>query len=209
MLRLGRCFFFGLSLAFISSLQHLFLFKMPTDFFLSRTHRQCIALLQGHAALVCQLQLSQHLLVTGGSDGRVITFSLSTFQPLHRIAAHDSSVTSLQFDASSFSGGGDNGNGGGDGDISSDGAREGQFLVTAGNDGRVKLWELATGRWIRDLSDVSTSVWKVGCVWGSGCVAVMCRREGKTVVEVWSMRPRGRGKEREGAKGKEVEGRVK
>ena len=184
-------------------------------------YRQCIALLQGHAALVCQLQLSPTLLVTGGSDGRVITFSLSTFQPLHRIAAHDSSVTALQFDSSSSfssfssSGGDGDGEGGGESEGDTSGTRqgEGQFLVTAGNDGRVKLWELASGRWVRDLSDVSTSVWKVGCVWGQGCVAVMCRREGKTVVEVWSMRPRGKkvvdGGKVEG-KGKEVDvGRVR
>jgi F-box and WD-40 domain protein CDC4 len=205
------------------SLQHFFFFykRQLTPI----AYRQCIALLQGHAALVCQLQLSPTLLVTGGSDGRVITFSLSTFQPLHRIAAHDSSVTALQFDSSSsfssFSSSGGDGDGegpsesGGGGDSSSAGGRqgEGQFLVTAGNDGRVKLWELATGRWVRDLSDVSTSVWKVGCVWEQGCVAVMCRREGKTVVEIWSMRPRGKrvgeGGKVEG-KGKEVDvGRVR
>ena len=177
-------------------------------------YRQCIALLQGHAALVCQLQLSPTLLVTGGSDGRVITFSLSTFQPLHRIAAHDSSVTALQFDSSSsftsFSSSGGDGDGDGEAGGDSSGTRqgEGQFLVTAGNDGRVKLWELTTGRWVRDLSDVSTSVWKVGCVWGHGCVAVMCRRDGKTVVEIWSMRPRVKGKERVGEAGK-VEGKGK
>ncbi|KIM39511.1 hypothetical protein M413DRAFT_447003 [Hebeloma cylindrosporum] len=161
---------------------------------------QCIALLQGHAALVCQLQLSNDLLVTGGSDGRVITFSLNTYKPLHRIAAHDSSVTSLQFDcrsSSSIRNATDSTSGNGDSDINNGGVgNSGDFLVTSGNDGRVKLWDLSTGLWIRDLTDVSTSVWKVGCVWGQGCVAVMCRREGKTVVEVWSMRPRGRERER-------------
>lgn len=76
----------------------------------------CLALLQGHTALVCQLQLSSSILATGGSDGRVITFSLSnsnttaltsgnaypttsSYSPLSKIAAHDSSVTSLQFDS--------------------------------------------------------------------------------------------------------------
>ena len=115
---------------------------------------------------------------------------METYKPLHRIAAHDSSVTSLQFDTGDPS----SGNGGG------------EFLVTAGNDGRVKLWELATGRWVRDLTDVSASVWKVGCVWAQGCVAVMCRRDGKTVVEVWSMRPRAKGREvgREKEREKEV-----
>lgn len=38
--------------------------------------RVCLALLQGHTALVALLQLSPTVLVTGGSDGRVITFSL-------------------------------------------------------------------------------------------------------------------------------------
>jgi len=79
------------------------------------------------------------------------------------------------------------------------------YLVTAGNDGRVKLWELAMGRWVRDLTDVSASVWKVGCVWAQGCVAVMCRRDGKAVVEVWGMRPRAKGREKVG----EVGGREK
>jgi len=119
--------------------------------------------------------------VTGGSDGRVITFSLATYTALHRIAAHDSSVTSLQFDPDS------------------------DFLVTAGNDGRVKLWELGSGQWVRDLSELSTSALKVGCVWRDGCVAVMCKRDGKTVVEVWSMRPKGKDKGREREKEKEKE----
>jgi F-box and WD-40 domain protein CDC4 len=122
----------------------------------------CIALLQGHTALVCQLQLSPTLLATGGSDGRVITFSLATFAALHRIAAHDSSVTALQFGR--------------------------HFLVTGGNDGRLRLFEVATGNYVRELSEPSESVWKVVCR-GDTC-AVMCKRGGKTVVEIWSFRPR-------------------
>ena len=193
-------FFFFFSFSFFFPCSFFFFWFLVWFRLTLYSNRQCIALLQGHAALVCQLQLSRDLLVTGGSDGRVITFSLETYKPLHRIAAHDSSVTSLQFDTGDSSligsGSGRGGNGGG----------SGEFLVTAGNDGRVKLWELATGRWVRDLTDVSASVWKVGCVWAQGCVAVMCRRDGKTVVEVWSMRPRAKGKEREvGGREKEKE----
>ncbi|KAJ7623604.1 WD40-repeat-containing domain protein [Roridomyces roridus] len=151
---------------------------------------QCLALLQGHTALVCQLQLSPSLpfspnadsiLVTGGSDGRVITFSLSDYTPLHRIAAHDSSVTSLQFDA--------------------------RWLVTAGNDGRVRLWEIKTGAYVRELSEAGESVWKVcfgggteaaenfaaapsGHDGGGDVIAIMCKRGGKSVIEVWSQRPK-------------------
>jgi F-box and WD-40 domain protein CDC4 len=134
---------------------------------------QCTALLQGHTALVCQLQLSatSNLLATGGSDGRVITFSLDSYAPLHRIAAHDSSVTALQFDD--------------------------EFLVTGGNDGRVRLWDVRSGSYVREMCEGSESVWKVG--FGGGGVsqgggrdalAIMCKRNGKTAVEIWSLRPR-------------------
>ncbi|KAI6113110.1 WD40-repeat-containing domain protein [Pisolithus sp. B1] len=124
----------------------------------------CIALLPGHTALVCQLQLSSStgLLATGGSDGRVITFSLRDYSPLQRIAAHDSSVTSLQFDSN--------------------------FLITAGNDGRVRVYETQSGAHVIDLSERSESVWKVACKHGT--CAIMCRRAGKTVMEIWSFRPK-------------------
>lgn len=126
--------------------------------------RHCTAILQGHTALVCQLQLSPNysILATGGSDGRVITFSLSTFLPVHRLAAHDSSVTALQFD--------------------------GRFLVTGGNDGRVRLFETGSGKYVRELSEGGECVWKVG--YAGGTCAVMGKRAGKTVIEIWSFRPR-------------------
>ena len=122
-------------------------------------NRECLALLQGHSALVCQLQLSPTILATGGSDGRVITFSLETYTALHRIAAHDSSVISLQFDKN--------------------------FLVTGGNDGRVKLYETETGNYVRELNEPGECVWKVAFV--KYTCAIMCKRGGKTVVEIWSL----------------------
>lgn len=125
------------------------------------SYRECLALLQGHTALVCQLQLSGDTLATGGSDGRVITFSLASMSAHRRIAAHDSSVTALQFDA--------------------------HFLVTGGNDGRVRLFEATTGNFVRDLTQPAEAVWKVAHKHDK-CV-VMCKRAGKTVMEIWSFRP--------------------
>jgi F-box and WD-40 domain protein CDC4 len=107
------------------------------------------------------MQLSPTILATGGSDGRVITFSLENYSTLQRIAAHDSSVTALQFDEN--------------------------FLVTGGNDGRVRLFETKTGRYVRDLIDSAECVWKVGYK-GDVC-AVMCKRGGKTVMEFWNFGP--------------------
>ncbi|KAG2057636.1 WD40 repeat-like protein [Suillus hirtellus] len=130
------------------------------------TTGNCVAQLTGHTALVCQLQLSTttNLLATGGSDGRVITFSLRSFTALQRLAAHDSSVTSLQFDTN--------------------------FLITGGNDGRVRVFETQTGAWVRDLSERCESVWKV--LYKKGVCAVMCKRAGKTVMEIWTFKPKER-----------------
>jgi len=122
---------------------------------------ECLALLQGHTSLVGQLQLSDQRLVTGGSDGRVIIFSLETLETVTQLCAHDNSVTCLQFDE--------------------------KFLITGGNDGHVKLFELATGRLIRELTEPCEAVWRV-CFKEDKAV-VMCKRAGKTVVEILSFRP--------------------
>lgn len=135
--------------------------KHPVSLFnhLKSINRHCVALLQGHSALVCEIQLSPTILATGGSDGRVITFSLDTYEVLYRLVPHESSVTSLQLDEN--------------------------FLVTGGNDGRVKLYETQTGEYVRDLTDASDNVWKVA--FGKETVSIMCRRGAKTVVEIWNL----------------------
>ncbi|KAH9034922.1 WD40-repeat-containing domain protein [Lactarius hengduanensis] len=121
----------------------------------------CTAMLQGHTALVCSLQLTPHTLITGGADGRVLAFALPDLRVHTRIAAHDSSVTSLQFDD--------------------------QFLVTGGNDGRVRLFDVGSGAYLRDITAPSETVWKV--VFRREVCAVLCRRAGKTTVEIWSFNP--------------------
>ena len=160
---------------------------------------------------MCQLQLSPTTLITGGSDGRVITFSLENLSISNRIAAHDCSVTSLQFvddggmgpwnpqprplPPTSLTSAEDSeaGQSTQDGFKGVMGSRtvqkksSGGFLVTGGNDGKVRLYEVETGNYVRDVSEGGDSVWKVCVGWGI-CV-VVCKRGGKTVVEIWSMRP--------------------
>ncbi|KAH9899432.1 WD40 repeat-like protein [Cubamyces lactineus] len=153
----------------------------------------CLALLQGHTALVCQLQLTPTMLATGGSDGRVITFSLkgNSFAVVQRLAAHDSSVSGLQLDE--------------------------RFLVTSGNDGRVRLYEFEFERaaragsgggasgsagggaggtrgvgeaqctFVRDMCEPSESVWKVA--YTRETCAILSKKSGKMVVEIWSFKP--------------------
>ncbi|KAJ9102357.1 hypothetical protein QFC21_002757 [Naganishia friedmannii] len=122
---------------------------------------ECVALLQGHTSLVGQLQLSNDTLVTGGSDGRVIIFDLVNYTCLQRICAHDNSVTCLQFDD--------------------------RFIVSGGNDGRVKLWDVKTGHFIRELSKPCEAVWRV--TFRDDKCAILCKRHGKTVLEVLSFVP--------------------
>ena len=94
----------------------------------------------------------------------MITFALSNFRAEHRLAAHASSVATLQLEP-----------------------RAG-VLITGGNDGRVRVFDARTGAYIRELVARGEGVWKV--VLNRETCAVMCKRAGKTVVEIWSMHPR-------------------
>lgn len=100
-------------------------------------------------------------LVTGGSDGSVRVWSLISYSPIHRLAAHDNSVTSLQFDD----------------------AR----IVSGGSDGRVKIWDTGTGGLIRELSQPAEAVWRVAFE-SERCVVMACRG-GRTIMEVWDFTP--------------------
>jgi F-box and WD-40 domain protein CDC4 len=95
-------------------------------------------------------------LVTGGSDGSVRVWSLEKMAPIHRLAAHDNSVTSLQFDDTR--------------------------VVSGGSDGRVKVWDLKTGQLVRELSQPADAVWRVAFE-EEKCV-VMASRSNRTIMEV-------------------------
>ena len=96
------------------------------------------------------------ILVTGGSDGSVRVWSLTEYQPIHRLAAHDNSVTSLQFDDTR--------------------------IVSGGSDGRVKVWDLKKGVLVRELSQPAEAVWRV--VFEEEKAVIMASRNSKTVMEV-------------------------
>lgn len=100
-------------------------------------------------------------MVSGGSDGSVRVWSLISYTPIHRLAAHDNSVTSLQFDDSR--------------------------IVSGGSDGRVKVWDLARGNLVRELGQPAEAVWRV--VFEEEKAVVLASRAGKTVMEVWSFAP--------------------
>lgn len=100
-------------------------------------------------------------LVTGGSDGSVRVWSLEKMAPIHRLAAHDNSVTSLQFDDTR--------------------------VVSGGSDGRVKVWDLKTGQLVRELTAPADAVWRVAFE-EEKCV-VMASRSNRTIMEVCTRLP--------------------
>ncbi|KAF7587520.1 hypothetical protein BBP40_007079 [Aspergillus hancockii] len=77
------------------------------------------------------------------------------------LAAHDNSVTSLQFDSTR--------------------------IVSGGSDGRVKVWSLQTGQLLRELSSPAEAVWRVA--FEEEKAVIMASRSGRTVMEVWTFSP--------------------
>lgn len=81
---------------------------------------------------------------------------------LERLCAHDNSVTGLQFDQ--------------------------RFILSGGNDGRAKVWDMQTGRFLRELTIASESVWRVA--FKEDRAVVLCQREGgMSSLEFISFRP--------------------
>lgn len=94
-------------------------------------------------------------LVTGGSDGSVRVWSLEKYACVHRLAAHDNSVTSLQFDETR--------------------------IVSGGSDGRVKVWDLRTGQLVRELSSPAEAVWRVA--FEEEKAVILASRASRTIME--------------------------
>ncbi|KAK6015621.1 WD domain, G-beta repeat protein [Ostertagia ostertagi] len=102
----------------------------------------CISVLSGHHSLTSGMQLRGDILVSCNADSDVRVWNIrdgSCMYRLHGPNGHTSAITSLQF-------------------------LENGIVVTSGDDGAVKLWDVVKGEFVRDLVRLSSGG-SGGCIW--------------------------------------------
>jgi len=95
----------------------------------------CLASLDGHTSLVGLLGLSTRHLVSAAADSTLRVWDATSGKCKHVLAAHAGAITCFQHD---------------------------DYKVVSGSDGTLKMWNIRTGGYIRDLLVNLTGVWQVG-----------------------------------------------
>ncbi|EPS41939.1 hypothetical protein H072_4109 [Dactylellina haptotyla CBS 200.50] len=111
--------------------------------------------LEGHTSLVGLLDLSHDYLVSAAADASLRIWDPETGQLRHTLSAHTGAITCFQHDG---------------------------HKVISGSDGTLKMWNIKTGRFIRDLLTNLSGVWQVKFN-ERRCVAAV-QRENLTFIEV-------------------------
>jgi len=117
---------------------------------------QCPHTLIGHTSLVGLLGLSSCHIVSAAADSTLRVWDSATAALQHTLSGQTGAITCFQHD---------------------------EFKVASGSDGELKLWDVRTGLFIRDLLTDLTAVWQV-VFEGQWCVAVINRQDA-TFLEVW------------------------
>lgn len=111
--------------------------------------------LEGHSQLVGLLDLSHDKLVSAAADSTLRIWDPETGQCKHTLTAHTGAITCFQHD---------------------------ETKVISGSDGTLKMWNVKTGEFIKDLLTDLTGVWQVKFN-ERRCVAAV-QREQVTYIEV-------------------------
>ncbi|KAJ6262792.1 Beta-TrCP [Drechslerella dactyloides] len=111
--------------------------------------------LEGHTSLVGLLDLSHDYLVSAAADASLRIWDPETGQLRHTLSAHTGAITCFQHDG---------------------------HKVISGSDGTLKMWNIKTGRFIRDLLTNLSGVWQVKFN-ERRCVAAV-QRDNLTFIEV-------------------------
>ncbi len=166
----------------------------------------CLRVLEGHEASVRALDVVGNVAVSGSYDYtarvrvqvrllRLIHFDLSlqlwnvdTGECIRVLRGHHHQIYSVAFDGKFIATGSlDSTVRLWDFDSGKCLALLHSYLITGGNDGCVKLFERETGTLVRELTKKCDGVWKV--VMRKDKCVIMCKRDGKTVIEVLSFAP--------------------
>ncbi|SAL97225.1 hypothetical protein [Absidia glauca] len=94
----------------------------------------CVRVLRGHTILVGLLGLSTHHLVSGGADGTLRVWSADTGEREYILDGHKGAITSFQHD---------------------------DQKVISGSEGGLKMWDVRTGKFVRDLITDVNGIWRV------------------------------------------------
>lgn len=115
----------------------------------------CLAVFKVEAGLIGILQILPKVFITADRGGILGIWSAEDFAEIRKIKAHDNSIVSMQCDGST--------------------------ILTGSSDGKVRLWNLATGVLITELAS-SEALWEVGRL-GIRLAAVFSRNN-EVIVEV-------------------------
>ncbi|CEQ40005.1 SPOSA6832_01593 [Sporobolomyces salmonicolor] len=121
---------------------------------------ECRAVLEGHSSLVGLLGLSHRHLVSAAADWTLRIWNPDTGACLHSLSAHQGAITCFQHD---------------------------EFKVISGSDGTLKMWDVQTGEFVRDLLNNLTGVWQVAFD-QRYCVAAV-QRNGQSEFEILDFGP--------------------
>jgi len=94
----------------------------------------CLYTLEGHTSLVGLLSLSHKQLVSAAADSTLRIWNPDSGQCQHILTAHTGAITCFQHD---------------------------DQKVISGSDGNVKMWDIKTGRFIRDILTGLSGVWQI------------------------------------------------
>ncbi|ORX41010.1 hypothetical protein BD324DRAFT_640711 [Kockovaella imperatae] len=117
---------------------------------------ECLQTLSGHTSLVGLLGASPNYLVSAAADGCLRVWDQNNGDLKHILASHTGAITCFQHD---------------------------ETKVISGSDGALKLWDIRTGAYIRDLVVGITSVWQVS--YHDNILVAASNRGGSTVFDIF------------------------
>ena len=121
---------------------------------------ECLHTLAGHTSLVGLLGNSPNYLVSAAADASLRVWDSNTHELKHTFSSHGGAITCFQHD---------------------------ETKVVSGSEGSLKLWDIRTGAYIRDLISGNFSVWQVA--FNGNMLVAASNRNSNTVFDVFDFGP--------------------